>query len=452
MEPAADKTFVSQADAPAIDSPVMTTTANVAAPKERPPAPAAGSPVVAGLHRRRAGPFVWNLVGACLLVCLFVFNVWWYGRETRPLPEVKTVSDWMDRAQYVRAESALREHLRRSPHDGEARMMLARALAARGDLLGCARQLHEVPYWWPQKAETLLREGQSYLQIDRAKDAERAWLEAIKEDPLHPIAPELLHDACQELLKLYANEDRWEDAFPVIWTAYDRASPDEQPVLLVMRMRSELERVSQKESIAMLRRYVAADAADWEALRALARAELALGDHADAARHFQACLQGRPDDVRAWNNYLTMLLEQGELDAFLALLAKAPRSAESEPETWMFRGVAREKAGDWHAAAEDFHRAIELNPYVPKYYYRLAMAEERLGLRDQAVAHRKQTKELNEARTQLPVAYAEYFAAIAPDKVGAPDRAAACKHFASICETLGWSRAAQAWNRLGFSL
>ena len=59
-------------------------------------------------------------------------------------------------------------------------MMLARTLAAAGDYLGCARELHEVPYWWPQKAEALLREGQSYLLIDRAQDAERAWLEAIK--------------------------------------------------------------------------------------------------------------------------------------------------------------------------------------------------------------------------------------------------------------------------------
>ena len=74
------------------------------------------------------------------------------------------------------AEPALREHLRRAPHDGELMIMLARALAARGDLLGCARQLHEVPYWWPQKAEAIFREGQSYLQIDRAKDAEHAWL------------------------------------------------------------------------------------------------------------------------------------------------------------------------------------------------------------------------------------------------------------------------------------
>ena len=365
------------------------------------------------------------------------------------MPDLKTVSDWMRREQYVQAESALREYVRRSPHDGEARMMLAQVVGVRGDLLDCARQLHKVPYWWPQKAAALLREGQSYLKIDRAKDGEAAWLEAIKDDPLHPVSSDLFHDACQELLKLYAIEDRWEDAYPVIWTAYDHAAPGDHPVLLAMRIRSELERMSPKDSVVLLKpAHLAAAADDWEALRALARAKAALGQSAEAVRHFEACLKGRPDDVRAWRDYLTMLLEQGDLDAFLALLEKAPPSAESEPETWMFRGVAREKAGDWHAAADHFRKAIELNPYVPKYYYRLAMAEERLGLREQALAHRKRTKEMNDARAQLPVAYGDYFASTVPNNPGVPTVEAACKRLASICETLGWARAAQAWNRL----
>jgi tetratricopeptide (TPR) repeat protein len=428
----------------------MTTTSELAAPRERPLAPVAVTPVVAAPGLRKSS-LAWKLAGSCLLACLLAFNVWWYWRDNRPLPALKTVSSWIGREQSVQAEWALREHVRRSPHDGEARMTLARALAARGDLLGCARQLHAVPSWWPQKSEALLREGQSNLQIDRAKDAEAAWLEAIKVDPLHPVSSDVFHDATQELLKLYAFEDRWEDAYPIMWTAYDRAAPVDRPVLLAMRLRPELERVSQKETLGLLRRYVAADAADWEALRALAKAEHALGLHAEAAQHFQACLKGRPDDVRAWRDYLTTLLDQGDLDAFLALLAKAPRSAESEPETWMFRGVASEKAGDWHAAALHLRKAIELNPYVPKYYYRLAMAEERLGLRDQALAHRKRTKEMNEARAQLRSAYADFFAATAPAKSGTAAMGAACKHLASICETLGWARAAQACSRLAIS-
>jgi tetratricopeptide (TPR) repeat protein len=236
-----------------------------------------------------------------------------------------------------------------------------------------------------------------------------------------------------------------------MWAAYDHAAPVDHPALLAMRIRPELERVAPKQTIGLLERYIAAAADDCEALRALARAEQALGRPADAARHFQQCLKGWPDNARAWRDYLGMLLEQGDLDAFLALLAKAPKSAESEPETWMFRGVAREKVGDWEAAAAYFRKAIELNPAVPKYYFRLATAEERLGLRELASAHRQRTKEMNEARRQLPAAFSDYFAAQQSKRPAAPDLTTACKRLASICETLGWARAAQAWNRLAIA-
>jgi tetratricopeptide (TPR) repeat protein len=387
-----------------------------------------------------------KLIGVSFLTGLLVFNTWWYWRDTRPIAGLTTIEDWIGREQYVLAEAALREHLRRSPWNGGARMMLARTLASRNDFLGCARQLHRIPDWSPQKAEALYREGQSYLKIDRARDAESAWLEAIKDDPLHPSPSDIFHDACQELLKLYAIEDRWDDAYPVLWRAYDRAAPIDRPVLLSMRMRCELERVAHKESIETLRRY-AAMPGDREALRALARAELALGLHAEAATHFQACLQGQPDNVWAWRDYLSMLLEQGDLNEFLAVLAKAPASAEGEPETWAFRGVAREKSGDWEGAANCFHTAIEINPYNATYHYRLAMAEERLGDREQALVHRRRTKTINEARAQLPAAYADYSASSSPRELGAPDAVTACRHLAKICETLGWARAAQAWNR-----
>ena len=99
--------------------------------------------------------------------------------------------------------------------------------------------------------------------------------------------------------------------------------------MLAMRMRPELERVAPKESIDILRRYAAAAADDWEALRALARGEQALGNHDEAARLFQVCLKGNPQNIRAWRDYLTLLVEHGDQDAFLALLANTPKDGRS---------------------------------------------------------------------------------------------------------------------------
>jgi tetratricopeptide (TPR) repeat protein len=419
----------------------MTTTIDTVAPA--PSRSAAGSPVLRG-RRPSVLPLLAKLIVAIGVVSLVAFNIWWYWRDTRELPDLATVTRWMSKEQYALAEPALREHLRRAPHDGGLMIMIARALAARGDILRCARQLHDVPSWWPQKAEARFREGQSYFQIDRAKDAEDAWLLLMKNDPLHPVPENIYHDACMALLNLYAIEDRWEDAYPLIWTAYDHAAgSEERQNWLTMRMRAELERISHKESITTLRRYVAAGAQDLEALRALARAEQTLGEIADSERHFRDCLKKRPDDVRAWHGCLALLLEQGELERFLALLSAAPPSADADPETWYFRGIASEKAGDWGAAASHFRKAIDLNPFLQKCHYRLGMADERLGLHEQAVVHRRRSTEMNETRGRFPAAYSAYFAARLPGEA-----ATAARRLAAICETLGWARAAQAWGRL----
>ena len=76
------------------------------------------------------------------------------------------------------------------------------------------------------------------------------------------------------------------------WKLYDRAAPAYRPTVLAMHIHSEVERIAPAESIKLLRQYVAADAADWEARRPLAKAELALGQHAEAPRH--ASLPARP--------------------------------------------------------------------------------------------------------------------------------------------------------------
>ena len=180
------------------------------------------------------------------------FNVWWYWRDTRPVADLRMIEIWIGNREYGLARKELREHLRRAPHDGAARMMLARVLAARGDLAGCTRELHQVPTWWPQKAEALYREGQAYLLLNRARDAEAALLAVIGADLLHPADPAVFHDASQELLSLYATENRWDDAHVILWKVYDRATPAYRPTVLAMRIQSELERIAPTESVRLL--------------------------------------------------------------------------------------------------------------------------------------------------------------------------------------------------------
>jgi tetratricopeptide (TPR) repeat protein len=389
-----------------------------------------------------------------IVVALIGFNSWWYWRDNHPVADLKAIASWLAQEQYALAEPALREHIRRSPHNGEVRMMLGRLLAARGDYIGCARQLQEIAPWWPTKVEALYREGQAYLMANRAKDAEAAWLKAIEDDPLHPGPPDVVHDASLELLKLYSTEERWEELHDILWNAYERADPQEHLALLSMRVLSELERIAPAASINQLERYAAADPTDWEALRALARAEFALGRKEEAGRHFEMYSQAQPDNPRGWRDYLTMVHDLGDLDAWVSLLARLPPSADSDPEIWKFRGLQKEKAGNWTGAADDYRQALERNPYLTSAHYRLAMVEERLGHRTIAADHRKQTEALREAQSNLRLAYADVMNAEAAREKQtpvSPDLPTSLRRLATICETLGWARLAEALSKLADS-
>jgi tetratricopeptide (TPR) repeat protein len=388
------------------------------------------------------------LLVTSLILGEIAWNAWWYWRDTWPVADLRLIEIWIGNREYGPARKELQEHLRRAPHDGAARMMLARVLAARGNLTGCTRELQRVPAWWPQKAEARYREGQAYLLMNRARDAEAALLAVIDADPLHPADPAVFHDASQELISLYATEDRWDDAHVILWKVYDRATPADRPTVLAMRIQSELERIAPAESVKRLRPYVAADPADWEARRALANAELALGQRSEALRDLRDCLDARPEDPRVWRDYLTMLQSLGELDAFNAALDRVPTGAEIEPELWVFRGQARERAGDWTTAAAHYRQALELNPNLLNAHYRLATIEGRLGHSADAAAHRKRWQELREARSELRQAFGTYFDAQKRLPNDSPELLASLQRLASICQTLGWSRAAEAWSRL----
>jgi hypothetical protein len=156
----------------------------------------------------RQGPWV-------LIPALMAFNGWrlW---EARPREDVATIARWISRGEFVKAEKVLRDRIRLSPHDGGARMALARVLGARGDLRGCAVQLHSVPFWCRSKPEALLLEGQVSLMAGRAVDAEAAWKACIADDPLHPIPVNYTAAAAQELIKLYVDQGRGADARAII--------------------------------------------------------------------------------------------------------------------------------------------------------------------------------------------------------------------------------------------
>ncbi|MDX2037338.1 MAG: tetratricopeptide repeat protein [Isosphaeraceae bacterium] len=345
------------------------------------------------------------------------------------------------------AVGELRKILRRSPHDGQARMELARILGSRKEYAECARELGAVPIWWPTKSEAAFLEGQTYKLLNRMREAEAAWLVCNRYDPFHPTPPKFESAANMELLELYAYEERWDDAHRVIWNAYDHADPIDHPAILVMRIRTEMERITPESAAAKLRVWVDADPADWEARLALARVEQTLGRPDEADRLIGRCLEERPNDPRAHRVKLAILYARGDLEAITAALEKLPPGSDDDPEIWKFRALASEKRGDWSSAVNSYLQALRIRPNDAELHYKLSVAEERVGNRDRAADHRRRNQELRKARAELTDAYERYLDAD-KGRAGAPDRAVAIRRLADICDRLGWDRVAEGWRRL----
>ena len=237
-----------------------------------------GASIVAS-RRVRAGKLIWagRLAFWTVIMGLIGLNVWWVW-DARPLESTEAISRWIDQKRLQEAEQELRRCLRQSPHHGEARTLLARVLTVRGDFLSSARQLHQVPRWWPTKGEMLLLEGQAFLAADRARDAEAAWKDCLADDPLHLVPAATLAAAARELIGLYRLEGRDDEALAVLWTLYDRAEPANHPSLLARLLRLRVDHEAPADAAATFRRFIETTPDDWEARRALACAEQARGD------------------------------------------------------------------------------------------------------------------------------------------------------------------------------
>jgi tetratricopeptide (TPR) repeat protein len=387
-------------------------------------------------------PLRWGL--RTLMIALVVVNAWWLWGDWSP-SGMKTIDASIARGRLDEAERALDRRLRWSAGDGEARMKLARLVLKRGDTLAGARQLNQVPFWWPAKGEASFLEAQAFKRVDRLRDAESAWKACIVADPLHPVRPELFHGAVKELVALYVLEGRLDEARQALWRAFDEATPEERLGVLATRVRAELERIDHKEAVTRLRAYVAADPEDWDARRALPLEEHATGDEASVDRDLEAGLLARPDDPTFWRARLEILHDRGDLEAFREAIARVPSTTEGDAKVWMYRGVARQTDGDVPGALEAFRRSAELAPNDAEIIYKLGMAELARGLTVPGREHLARTRQLHQAYSDLKDAYHGFREQARRNPRDDPGYRSSIGRLAEACRLLGWQREADAW-------
>jgi predicted Zn-dependent protease len=436
----------------------MTIEAPDAAPATGGPADRESSPSgvqASAMRARPAGPrggipwrVLWRPGRWVLLVFLVGLNAWWFWLESRPQVGLDTIATWVAQHRDREAEQALRQRLARSPHDGAARIQLARLLGQRQEMLACARELHRIPFWWPDRGKWSLMEAGAFEEIGRMGDAEAAWKSLVEDDPLHPVEPRLATAATRDLLELYAVEGRWEDAVQLIWRRYGGSTdPAEREKLLNMRLRTELERIAPVVAAAKLEGYLAADPEDWEARLGLAKAQSALNHPEEARRHLEVCLRQRPEDARGWAAYLDLLSTSGDLDGLREAVARLPASLAENPAVLKHRARILELDRRWSEAAALYRGILHVKPSDDQAYYHLAQAESRLDQHGPAQEHRRRWQALRDARTELNRAY-QAVLDLRASGPNTPKYHDAVRNLARICEALGWKRDAEAWAQL----
>lgn len=389
--------------------------------------------------RRSRGPAVlfWSLILAGL-----AGNAWYLARDYWPLPDLKTINSLIREKKYDEADAALREHLRRSPHNGETMIARAGLLSTRGDNLAAARQLHDVPEWWPNKPDMQLVEGQIFLGENHAREAEAAWLAALRDDPLHPPSPasRTPAEATFHLMRLYALERRTADGVALTWRMHDLLSPADRESLLRARLALEFAPRDRAADAATLKAHAAADPSDWQARRALAATGALTGfkgDTSETLATLEKCVKALPDDPLVREDYLNLLHETR--GPFLAEVAKVPEKLlEGSAGLQALRAEALTQQGDRPGALAAYLRAIALDPANPDTLNSLAALEDTLGKPDEAATHRDRAGRVSKARQELAVSFREYLANSSP---------ALIHRIVAACETLGWTREAEAWSR-----
>lgn len=388
-----------------------------------------------------------GLVAWIVTLALVGYSIWRLSIDLSPAPTLAEV-DRLVAGRPKDAERLLRGILQRDPENGDARMRFARLLARLGDTRASADALHEIPFWWPNKREAQFLEGQSYIDCQRARDAESAWLGCVRDDPLHPVDPGMVKNAAQALVALYMLEGRVDEAHAALWEAYAQASPAEQPAILGTHLRVELERIEPREAAATLERYVAADPADLNAQRSLALAHQLLGDHESADRLIEECLRKAPADAAVWRTWLDILEDRNDAAGLAAAIARIPKALYgADPKIDRARAAVLESEGRLKEAAAILDQTLTANDHDDEAHFRRARIAQRLGDAASAEEHRERHRQLRAALSDLSRAlteFAELSRAVLPDT---EQKSALIDRLARLSETLGWKRLAEAWRK-----
>jgi tetratricopeptide (TPR) repeat protein len=340
------------------------------------------------------------------------------------------------------AESLLTAYLHEHPESAQANMLMAQVALARQDQKPdlALRHLAKVrPHARPAQAIVRLNEGKAFSALGRYPQAEQAWLDALRIDPLVP-------EAGWALLGLYYVQGRRDDAHHLAMTLH-ASEPDahDRVQLLLELLRQDAKTLVEETLVDTLKPIVTDHPEDLHSAIAQGRALVHTSRPDEGLAILRVAVARFAKNSEAWDAMLTGLEEAFRFDELDQALSRLPASLASEPRFAKHRGALAQSRRKWTVAATAYRRAREFDPFDEKVLYRLCQVERAGGHATEIDSLESLHRSLEHARGQALRMYEE---ANAVKSLGRENHHDLCQRIAHLRERMGRPDEALQWHRL----
>lgn len=359
------------------------------------PNPATSSPDRAA---SRANSWLKRLGAAVAIVALVIFGRP-ILRALLPAPRLAPALKLVNEGRYPEAEAKLADYLDYDPSNAQARLFLARVMLDR-DQPKPAEALETLeairPETATQAAEAQVLRGKALEALARPGQAEAAWNEALRIDPL-------VGEAGWLLLQLYYAQGREAESRALaLRLSKNEPDPGDRVRLLLEPARFPAEPLAPSDAIVRFAKVAKDDPDNLRAVLAYYRAQAKEGTGLDESLiGLRKLVERFPEDLACRDAYLFAIAKSGDLDAQQEALAGLPPSLASSPVIAGHRGGLAHKRKDYAAAISELEKAVAASPSDPELLHLLGDAYRYSGRVAEAEATEAREAVVEQGRVEL---------------------------------------------------
>jgi tetratricopeptide (TPR) repeat protein len=285
------------------------------------------------------------------------------------------------------AEAQVRARLAADPDADAAHLLLAQIIlkrpnppsepSERGRTLSGQEALDHLDRVRPQNPSMAvifhLCRGDALNRLMRFDEAEAAWIQALKIDPTAP-------EVGWNLLTLYYVQGREEESRRLVLRLYE-VEPDthDRASLLLELLRRDVRTPAPASIEKILEPVVRQNPGDLYSGVAMGLALTRANKVELGIDQLRRVVQTHPDRVEAWDGLLTGLDESGQVDIMEEELERLPAGLSKAPRLLKHRARIAQDANRWKEAVDLFRRARAEEPHNRVVEYRLSRALRHVG-------------------------------------------------------------------------